>query len=164
MTFPEWLESVKACAEARAWVALLPDQSPEYAWEHCERGDWMLWWHEKVGTRFKTLAPVAYAAVNRALAYEGVECETVVGRDTAREARTAARDAGTIWAVEAARAAMAARWSSMVEGAAANGAAYAAAEWASEAAAAEESRLCAEDCHRMLAMPDMSAILNPNED
>jgi hypothetical protein len=102
--------------------------------------------------------------VNRALAYEGVECAPVVDHDTAREARTAARDAGTIWAVVAAGAVMRVSSPTMVEGAAANGAAYAAAEWASEAAAEEESRLCAEECRRMLAMPDMSAILNHNED
>jgi hypothetical protein len=152
MTFPEWLESVGACVEARRWVASLPDQSPEYVWEHCERVDWLLWWHEKVGTRFTVLAPVVYAAVNRALVHAGVEVAPVVDEETARTAAGEAWGAaGEAWgaAGEAAEAA----------GEAARGASAAAA-WGAAAGAAEH-RLCAEECRRMLAMPDMSAILNP---
>jgi hypothetical protein len=105
-----------------------------------------------VGTRFTVLAPVVYAAVNRALVHAGVEVAPVVDEETARTA-AAARGAS---AAAAWGAAGAAAWGAS---AAARGASAAAA-WGAAAGAAEH-RLCAEECRRMLAMPDMSVILNP---
>lgn len=44
MKFQDYLLSINACEEARAWNA---DRDLQTCWQECERGDWMLWLMKK---------------------------------------------------------------------------------------------------------------------
>ena len=135
--FSDWLHTGQHCEESQEWFDSLPEQTIEYAWDNCERGDWMLDCLAKAGVPFETLAPVAYAAVNRAMEYAGVKTVEVVDAETAAEAAWAARVAAraaaraAAWAAEAAGAARAAAW-------AAEAAAWAV-EWEAELEAEREA-------------------------
>ena len=52
MTFKKQLQKMEACQEAIEWVG---DRTPEQAWEECERGDWMLWFAQKMGVELQPL-------------------------------------------------------------------------------------------------------------
>jgi hypothetical protein len=127
MTFYEWLKKSHACSNAVAWVESQPDQSIDALMAACPRGEWILWCYQRAGYAPDVLAPVAYAATNRAMRYaadaldatgmeHGLREIVVSGPDTARAAAEAAADA---------------------------------AEAAADAASAEHA-LCADDCRAML--------------
>ena len=111
MNFKDWIHTNKHCWHSQKWFDALPEQTLECAWESCERGDWMLDALRKAGVKFDVLAPVVYAAVNRAMKYAGVETVKVFDSDTALIASSAAAayDAdAAAYAADAAAAAAAA--------------------------------------------------------
>jgi hypothetical protein len=61
------LHKLNVCKEALEWAAGFP--SFEEAWNHCKRGDWMLWLLAKLEVDRKALTLAACACVRLALPY-----------------------------------------------------------------------------------------------
>jgi hypothetical protein len=51
--FYAFCESKQACTEGLAWIK---GKSLEEFWATCERGDWMIWWMEAVGYKWRAVA------------------------------------------------------------------------------------------------------------
>jgi len=179
MTFRDWLVEHGACEKALEWVDQQPHRSPEALWRSCTRGDWMLWCHAQADTPAETLAPVAFAAADRAcrkylphvLEAAGLpeaarsmrQLPPIVDTASAREARIEAEAAAqaaaarrVAEALEALRVAEAAsRAVALAEEPAVPWAAALAAAQAAEAPQAEEGehRRCADHCRRVLSCP-----------
>ena len=41
--FKDWLVDKRACVPGRTWVERTGVRTPAQVWEHCPRGDWLLW-------------------------------------------------------------------------------------------------------------------------
>jgi len=181
----DWFDDHGLGECAMRWYDSLPaaDCTAERVWALCDRGDWLLWWHERAGTPASVLAPVAYRAADRAcreyapaaLQAAGLTTEAealrnlpqIVDRESARAARAAAEDAEdaarTAWtAARVAWTAAGAAWTAVDAANAAETAARAAeaaaaaagdAGDAAWAARAAELRQSAEDCRELLGPP-----------
>jgi hypothetical protein len=133
------LKQLRACPEARGWVA---EQTPNQAWNNCQRGDWLLWFSSKLGIDKKMIVKAACQCARLTLPYtkdprvlkciEVTElwCIGQIDISAVRHAATAADAAAT-----AADAAYAAAAATAADAAAAD-AAYAAATAAATAATA----------------------------
>jgi hypothetical protein len=66
-----WRDRILAldpCAEAREWLATVPDDwTAEQAWCDCERGDWMLWLAGRLNVERVALVRVACAVARSVL-------------------------------------------------------------------------------------------------
>ena len=162
------LERLGACKSAILWLESLPDQSPEYVWANCPDGSWMLWAHARAGTRFVTMAPVVYAAANRAVREYAPAALRAAGLDdvadtllrnapvitdaaTARDAADAA-DAAASGMADAAREARHMVYEAADVAREAADAAFVAARMAAYVAR-ETARETADDCRRYLSVP-----------
>ena len=72
------LETLHACDDARAWVGR---HTLQWAWEHCERGDWMEWLVGKLDIRMTDQARAEY---ERVMAQARAEYERVRAQARAR--------------------------------------------------------------------------------
>jgi hypothetical protein len=159
----EMMQHLGACGDALSWLrSLPPDTTPRQAWRFCPRGEWLLWWLERMGCDPHWTGAGACACVRGVwplLADERSRCAVEVrerwnsGRASDEElaaARAAARAAdgaaawAAAWAADGAAARAAAR---AADGAAAWAAAWAAALVADGAAA---HRKCARRVRRMI--------------
>jgi hypothetical protein len=148
MDFIEWMKKNNACSGAMQWAISQPEQSVQALWATCQRGDWMLWVHWKIGTAPEVLAPVAYRSATRAMGYAS-DALDIAGVThslrglviTDKKSAAAAADAAAHYA--AAADAAAARYAAR----------YAAADAAAADAAAAERHKSADDCRELLDCP-----------
>ena len=78
------LKILNACTEARAWVGR---HTLQWAWEHCERGDWMEWLADRLGV---TMTPEAWAEYERVRAPALAEYRRVTAQALAEYERVRA--------------------------------------------------------------------------
>ena len=177
MKFQDYLLSINACEEARAWNA---DRDLQTCWQECERGDWMLWLMKKANLcdlRTLTLAKAKCAELakpymkdERSLAALRAAFDFANGLISEDELRNAAAAAyADAYADAAASAAAYAADADAYAAAAAYAAAYAdaayAAAYAADAADAAYAadaaarikilRQCADICREVLPMPQI---------
>ena len=67
MNLPGYLRSLGACTEAREWAE--PYATLAEAWVACERADWLLWYAGKRGVDRKILVRAACACARTVLPY-----------------------------------------------------------------------------------------------
>lgn len=143
MSFISHLRDLGACCAATDWVG---DRAREQAWAECIRGDWTLWYLQRVGVDTRKAAFwCAERARQSALMALPPSPERdqlaahppIVDGKTARAAAAAAETAA--WAAEASAAAETAAWAP-ARAAPARAAAAARAAWAAAEAAAEVAR------------------------
>jgi hypothetical protein len=77
--FRDELFEIAACADATRWVG---ERSLEEAWEECPRGDWLLWYAQKVGVDRRLLVRAACACARQVLQY-AIEPEARLAIETA---------------------------------------------------------------------------------
>jgi hypothetical protein len=65
MTTAELLATLDACVKPIAWAAAYPD--PSDAWDHCHRGDWLLWAAVELGVAHKLVTLAACDCARTAL-------------------------------------------------------------------------------------------------
>ena len=168
MKFQDYLLSINACEEARAWNA---DRDLQTCWQECERGDWMLWLMKKANLcdlRTLTLAKAKCAELakpymkdERSLAALRAAFDFANGLISEDELRNAAADAYAAYADAYADAAADAAYAAAYAAAAADAAdaaadaAYAAAYAADAAARIKILRQCADICREVLPMPQI---------
>ena len=162
MKFQDYLLSINACEEARAWNA---DRDLQTCWQECERGDWMLWLMKKANLcdlRTLTLAKAKCAELakpymkdERSLAALRAAFDFANGLISEDELRNAAADAYAAYAAAAAYAAYAA--AAAYADAYADAYAYADAAYDAAYAAARIKilRQCADICREVLPMPQI---------
>lgn len=154
------LVELGACEDAVEWCRTQP--SLRQAWRVCRRGDWMLWYAERVGVELRRLVWVACQCARLTLRHVPDGEPRPRRAIEAAEAWAEGRDWVTLADVRAAaaEAAAAARWAETTAPWPAE-AAWAAAEaaWASEAAtfAAEAATAAAEAAHTEVAEADVLA-------
>ena len=136
-----WIDDLllrrRACPEAVTWARQYP--TIEAAWAACDRGDWMLWWIERVGRgesgsdERRRLVAVACRCARLALPHvQGGEDRPRLAIETAERWAAGDPQITPAMVLAAAGAAWAAAWAAGAAGDAA-GAAWAA--WAARAAA-----------------------------